>query len=65
VLLAEIGRHRSRFPSAEHGASGAGLYPGYDESAGTRQGGKIRKSNRWRRQLFIEAAHGVAHHRQT
>jgi transposase len=42
VLVAEIGTDMSRFPTAGHLASWAGMCPGNDESAGKRRSGKTR-----------------------
>ncbi|MGH4011470.1 MAG: IS110 family transposase [Pseudonocardiaceae bacterium] len=45
VIISEIGVDMSRFPTAAHLASWAGLCPGTNESAGKHRSGKTRKGN--------------------
>ena len=56
IILAEIGQDMSRFPTAGHISSWAGLCPGNNESAGKRRSGKTRKGNKILKAIMVECA---------
>lgn len=58
VLAGEIGLDMSRFPTAGHLISWAGLCPKLDESAGKHRSNRIRKGAPWLKPALISAAWG-------
>jgi transposase len=56
-IIAEIGIDMSRFPSANHLCSWAGLCPGNNESAGKRLSGRINHGNKTLKATLVECAH--------
>jgi transposase len=60
VIVSEIGTDMSRFPTAKHLASWAGVAPGNNESAGKRRSGKTTPGNKVLGAALNQAAHAAA-----
>jgi transposase len=56
IILAEIGRDMSRFPTAGHLISWAGLCPKSEESAGKRRSTRRRKGAPWLKTTLVQCA---------
>jgi transposase len=65
VILAEVGPDMSRFASAGHLCSWAGMCPGNHESAGKRKSGRTNKGNRWLRSALVQAGWAASRTKQT
>jgi len=65
VIVSEIGTDMSRFPTANHLASWAGVAPGNHESAGKRYSGKTTKGNKALAAALNQAAHAAARTKNT
>ncbi len=60
VIVAEIGFDMTRFPTAGHLVSWAGLCPRLHESAGKRLSNRTRSSNPWLKTTLVQAAWAAA-----
>lgn len=60
VVVSEIGQDMSRFPTAGHLSSWAGLCPANEESAGKRKRSQTKHGNRALRRALVEAARAAA-----
>ncbi|MCP4382424.1 MAG: IS110 family transposase [Hyphomicrobiales bacterium] len=65
VILAEIGRDMSRFPTAGHLVSWAGLCPRNDESAGKRRSRRLRKGDPWLKTALVQCAWAASRKKQS
>ena len=64
-IIAEIGTDMSKFPTAQHICSWAGLSPGNNESAGKKKRASIGKGNPYIKSMLCEVAWVVAGKRNT
>ena len=56
TIIAEVGDDMTRFPTAGHLRSWAGLCPRMDESAGKRRSTRLRKGNVWLKTMLVQCA---------
>jgi transposase len=61
AIVSEIGADMSRFPSAKHLASWAGVCPGNKQSGGKRLSGETTHGSPWLRAMLGEVAWSIAH----
>ena len=61
VIVSEIGTDMSRFPTAGHLISWAGLCPRNDESAGKRRSTRLRKGAPWLKTTLVQCAWAATH----
>jgi transposase len=64
-IIAEIGVDMSRFPTAGHLASWAGLAPGANITGGKHRSGKTTKGDKWLAEILVECAWAAARSRDT
>jgi transposase len=64
-IIAEIGVDMTRFPTAAHLASWAGMSPGNNITGGKRRSGTTTKGDRWLREMLNQCASAASHTRDT
>ncbi|HUP84431.1 MAG TPA: transposase [Acidimicrobiales bacterium] len=64
-IIAEIGVDMTRFPTAGHLASWAGMCPGNNITGGKRKSGTTNKGNRWLGEILNQCAVAASHTRDT
>jgi transposase len=65
TIIAEIGIDMTRFPTAGHLISWAGLCPRSDESAGKRRSTRTRDGNTWLKTMLVQSAWAAARKKES
>jgi transposase len=65
VIVSEIGTDMSRFPTAGHLLSWAGLCPRNDESAGRRRSTRLRKGATWLKTVLVQCGWAASRKKQS
>jgi transposase len=64
-IVAELGTDMTKFATAGHLASWAGMCPGNNESAGKRRSGRTTKGSVWLRTALVQSAWAASHTKET